>query len=334
MPDLRPSPRRLVVAVATLLMGASVVTAGAAAAAPDRPTTAVLTERGTLLEVVADDFDHGHARTGYGLERSDETFVALEGLSAQEARGLVGKHVRVTGRALGHDRLSATEVAVTASGEESVAAAGETGAATTYKKVAVILVNFTDDTRQPTTPEAMRNRMFGATGSVDAYYQDATDGALGVSGDVFGWLSVTRASASTCDYSAWGNTARSAATDAGADLSRYDHVMYLWPQQSTCSWAGLGQLPGSTSWINGTTTLRTTSHELGHNFGEHHASAARCTEGGATVAIPSAQGSCTPGGVRRSVHGHGRLQHVPAHGLRPRAPGLPVARHDGGRTGG
>ena len=251
------------------------------------------TESGTLLEVVADDFAHGRARTGYGVERGDETFVALEGLSPREARGLVGKKVRVSGRALGRDRMSADEVAVTGSGEESVAAAGETGSAATYKKVAVILVNFTDDTRQPTTPEGMRNRMFGATGSVDAYYQDATDGALGVSGDVFGWLTVTRSSAATCDYSAWGNAARSAATNAGADLSGYDHVMYLWPQQSPCSWSGLGQLPGSTSWINGTTSLRTTSHELGHNFGEHHASAARCTEGGATVAIPSAQGSCT-----------------------------------------
>ena len=69
-----------------------------------------------------------------------------------------------------------------------------------------------------------------------------------MTGDVFGWFTVSRTSTTTCDYSAWGNAARTAATNAGVDLSSYQSVMYYWPQQTACSWAGLGQLPGSTIW--------------------------------------------------------------------------------------
>lgn len=291
MPALRPSPRRLAVCAFTLVAVGS-FSAGAATAAAEDEAPRERTEQGTLLQVVADDFAAGEAYTTYGLERRDQTFVALEGLTPAEARGLVGQEVRVTGRALGRDRLAADQLEATGDGSGGTAG-GESGTAAAYKQVAVILVNFTDDSREPVTRDAMRTRMFGSTGSVDAYYQDSTDGALGLSGEVFGWHTVSRSSTSTCDYSAWGNAARTAATNAGVNLSAYSHVMYLWPHQSACGWSGLGQHPGSTSWVNGSTSLRITSHELGHNFGEHHASSARCTESGTTVTIPSAAGSCS-----------------------------------------
>jgi chitodextrinase len=134
--------------------------------------------------------------------------------------------------------------------------------------------------------------MFTGTQSVDAYYQDVSDGRLGVTGDVFGWFTVSRTSTSTCDYSAWGNAARTAATNAGVDLSSYQSVMYYWPQQTACSWAGLGQLPGSTIWINGYNTMRVLGHELGHNLGEHHAQSQQCSANGSPVSFPGSGVTC------------------------------------------
>ena len=184
--------------------------------------------------------------------------------------------------------------AATGTDETAGTTTAATGTAAAYKRVGVVMVNFTDDPSQPVTPDQLRTTLEGSATDVDDHFQDSSEGALGIDGDVFGWVTVDRTSASSCDYSAWGNAARTAVTASGVDLSGYDHVMYYWPQQSACSWAGLGQLPGTTTWINGSNTTRVLAHEIGHNLGEHHASAAGgCVEGGASVVIPAATTSCT-----------------------------------------
>src|SRR5262249_12471004 len=48
------------------------------------------------------------------------------------------------------------------------------------------------------------------------------------------------------------------------------------PYTSQCDWAGLAELSGHRTWINGELDLRVIGHELGHNFGLHHASSEAC----------------------------------------------------------
>jgi chitodextrinase len=112
---------------------------------------------------------------------------------------------------------------------------------------------------------------------------------MSVTGDVFGYFTLTLPT-NTCDYGGWGTAARQAATAAGVDLAAYTNVVHAFPRQSSCPWGGLGQLPGKYSWINGSMSLYVTSHELGHNFGAHHASTMRCTASGVRVPLSS---SCT-----------------------------------------
>ena len=307
MPDLRPA-RALTRAAAVAPLAAAVVAAvalpsaaspGGFAEAPSAQAAPASTtsETGTLVELVADDFARGVASTEWALQRSKASFVALEGVRAADVRGLVGKKVRVTGKALGRHAIALDGGSIAAAeGSDATqpTVEGTTSAATASKRVAVVMVNFADDPQQPFTAAQVEATLDASSADVEGHFGDSSDGAMSVTGDVFGWHTVSRTSAASCDYSAWGNAASSAVKAAGADLSGYDHVMYLWPQQSACSWAGLGQLPGTTTWINGSNTTRVIAHEVAHNLGEHHASAAgSCTEGGASVVIPSAISSCT-----------------------------------------
>ena len=95
-----------------------------------------------------------------------------------------------------------------------------------------------------------------------------------------------------CDVDQWADQAQAAATADGFDPSANKHIIYAFPRQSSCGgWAGLGELPGTQSWMNGDISTRVVAHELGHNMGLHHASSLTCTSGGTTVAYSS---TCTP----------------------------------------
>ena len=91
--------------------------------------------------------------------------------------------------------------------------------------------------------------------------------------------------------SSGGNDALTAAAlAAGHNLSAYDHVIFAWPQASSCGWAGLGYVPGTYTYNNGSFSLRVIAHELSHNLGIGHASSLTCTSGGTVVALSS---TCT-----------------------------------------
>jgi len=166
--------------------------------------------------------------------------------------------------------------------------------AATPRKVAVILANFSNDTSQPLTQDAARSLIFTDARSTNAYFKEVSFGVrslvgkLRPDGDVFGWFTLA-ASNSPCDYSAWGTAARTAAQNAGVDLTGYDHIVHYFVRATSCSFSGVGQVPGKYTWINGS-SASTISHELGHNFGLHHASSLTCTENGMRVSMG---GSCT-----------------------------------------
>jgi hypothetical protein len=146
------------------------------------------------------------------------------------------------------------------------------------KTVAVLLFNFSNNTAQPWTTSTVRGVVFDNANSVDEYYRDASYGQLALTGDVFGWYTIDASNAG-CTYTTWASQARAKAAAAGVDLSGYQYTVYAFPQASSCGWAGLAYLPGTGSWINGAMTLRVVGHELGHNFGVHHASTLACTGG-------------------------------------------------------
>lgn len=173
--------------------------------------------------------------------------------------------------------------------DASTSSTEATVTATANKTVAVLMLNFSNDTSQPWTASTVRGVVFDNANSVNAYYQDTSNGQLTMSGDVFGWYTIA-ADNSGCAYTTWGNQARTAAINAGVNLSAYQYVVYAFPYTSSCGWAGLAYLPGTNSYINGSMNLRVVAHELGHNYTVHHASAESCTSNGVRVTLSS---TCT-----------------------------------------
>ena len=259
-----------------VLIGLSV--APASGAPPDRRI------EGTLQTIISET---------PGVDGSQREFVALElanGLvielrvSANAKLPPPGSHVAVRGRDDGEAFIAAE------GGIETLGAGTEqtTVPQSNTKKVAVLLVNFVGDTRTPWSQSQVAASFFsdGSAKSVRTYFAEQSYGGMSLSGDVFGYYTIA-ADRSSCAWSTWHRQARDAATAAGVDLSSYTNVVAIWPGQSACTWAGIAYVPGAYSALNNTISWTTASHELGHNFGAHHASSLRCTEAGAPVAIGS-----------------------------------------------
>jgi hypothetical protein len=242
--------------------------------------------RGKLEIRHSDDFARERTQTNYRLVTGGRRIPLT---LARAPRTPSGSRVIVRGRRIG-SRIRGTVLA-----RGLVRAAGVTAGP---RKTAVILVNFaTDATPQPWTPDVVRQRVFTASNSTSAFYSEESygdvslTGKLHADGDVFGWYTIPGPTAG-CDVDAWATQAKAAAAADGFSATGYQHIVYAFPYQASCGgWAGLGELPGRQSWMNGNTSVRVVAHELGHNMGLHHASSLTCSAGGATVAYSS---TCSP----------------------------------------
>ena len=245
---------------------------------------------------------------GWHLVKDDGGSVALDVSDREPADADAGKRARVNGAMKGHKlvvgagglQVSAQSAGAAlrgTSGRVAFAAGGATAGATAQsgsiqalitKKIAVLLINFTTNASQPYTTQQVADAFFGPnpTGSVATFYSEQSYGAWALTGDVFGYYTVAGVT-STCDWSTWGSLARTAAANAGVNLGSYSNVVHLFTGQGTCGWSGLAYLPGTYSFLNGTDSTYVAAHELGHNFGVHHASTTYCTSGGVRVAISS-----------------------------------------------
>ncbi len=158
---------------------------------------------------------------------------------------------------------------------------------TINKRVAVLLVNFARQPSEPWTKEFVEDMYFGPTNSVASYYAELSNGAMEITGSVFGYLTVT-SSLTSCARKTWAAAARSKATAAGINLSGYTNIVYAFPYQPRCWWAGLAvggpRSRQAHNWINGLMSLHVAIHELGHSFGAGHAGTLICTRDGQRVA--------------------------------------------------
>lgn len=167
------------------------------------------------------------------------------------------------------------------------AAAASTG----QKKLAVLLLKFSASDPEPYTVAQAQSVIFSGNNSVANYFAEESYGLMTVTGDVFGYFTIS-VNTSACDYTDVGNKARAAAAAAGIDLSSYTQIQYV-HNNLPCGWAGLAYVPGRDSWLNQALGLRVSAHELSHNYGVHHASTMSCTEGGVRVAISANSANCT-----------------------------------------
>src|SRR3954447_15953813 len=157
----------------------------------------------------SDDFAHGRTHTGYRLVQGHRrTPLVL----ARAPRTPSGTRVVVRGRRVG-SKIRASSVRA----RGIVRAAGVTAGKRT---TAVILLNFTSDTRTPWTPAFVRQRVFTDPDSVSAFYEEESYGDVSLTGelhddgDVFGWYTIG-VPTSGCNVDQWADQAEQSAEADG-----------------------------------------------------------------------------------------------------------------------
>lgn len=154
------------------------------------PLSRRATIEGQLVVLHADDFGRGKSADSHAVMTDAGDFVATDLSRVRGIDRLVGRRVRLAGEASASEfvatsDLGAGDAAMTAGSEPS-----STEAAATTRRIAIILVNFTNDRSQPWTSEFVSNTVFGAVNSVAAYYREVSYGTTSLGGTVFGWLTI------------------------------------------------------------------------------------------------------------------------------------------------
>lgn len=252
---------------------------------------------GSLESHVSDNFATGVSKNRIFLKLSDQASTRLEvhltDLAAKlgDLQNLVGKTVKASGTQVGGHLVVSQKSSVQAAG--GTTSGGTTQAATTaisgVQKTLAILVNFTDRNVECSAPD-VEARLFGTTGvTMNTMFQSTSLGKVSFTGNAVGPLNINYASSGACDYNAWMTAAKAAAKSAGFDPAQYAKVTMVMPGGSSCGWAGLGYMPGTTTWVAACSATGVYAHELGHNLGFHHA---------ATPSSEYGDGSDTMGGAR------------------------------------
>lgn len=168
----------------------------------------------------------------------------------------------------------------------------------------------TDPSMAQYDPAEIQSRLTSSASSSGAMLYAQSDGQVSLTGlngpdaDVSDWFTLgttmPRLASGACDANTIRTQALAAATTAGDSPGSYDHVMIVFPYTTACSWAGLGQVGGKITWINGffqndaVVDSAVAAHEIGHNLGVQHASSLACTQPSAdpSVAVLTST-SCT-----------------------------------------
>jgi hypothetical protein len=229
------------------------------------------------LEVIA-ECDENDGRNLFYLNTEKERFELYFAVKA-ERELLTGANITVKGVRVGN-AFAVGEDSLQIDRDNSQSAELEILSNTTgEQKLLVLLVNFQNNTSQPYTIDQVNNLIFNHSNSssVTNFYREVSFGQTWLAGDTRGWFTLNMTDG--CDYARIASNAKSAAQNAGINLSAYNRFMYIYPA-SGCGYSGLGTLGGNETWINGTLTRQNISHELGHNFGLNHARFLDC---GSTV---------------------------------------------------
>ena len=158
--------------------------------------------------------------------------------------------------------------------------AGHAAGTTIHHTTAVVILDAPGQQNPTATKTAVMQQVFGVNApdqySVKKYWLTQTNGRLvlagmrNTQGDVFGPYTVQHA----CDINLGPQEAQTQAQKKGIDLYAYQSTIWMMPD-SCGGGPGSATQPGSQVFVSGLDRY-VIDHELGHNFGNPHASSLRC----------------------------------------------------------
>ncbi len=247
--------RRHVLQPLIALALAALFAAPVAAVEPGGASRETLT--GTLDALYVETFHESHPGPRFELRtKAGSIPVAFADGSPED---LAGAKVKLTGRRVGKRLEVASgrpgrDFEVLASAQETTssdAGAGADGAsgtfstaATTTKNLAIVLINFKDNTSAPFAKSAVQSALSGSTTSIKAFFEEESKSRWSVTGTVFGWYTIDTPS-TTCDWTNWTTYGANAVAAAGGSLSSYTNVLYVVPKTTSCGWAGVAYVNGN-----------------------------------------------------------------------------------------
>jgi hypothetical protein len=220
------------------------------------------------------------------------------------------------------------------------ATAASPAAATSARSALVILVTWAQGNGSPATPPDTMTPATAAEriGNDDsAWYQAVSNGEFGGwTATATDWLTIDppvmdpSPGCSNTFRASMQASANAAAKALGYDVDSYDTVIYYFSFVPQCIWSG--HTYATNIWLNGTMSMSTTLHELGHTLGLDHAKSLICWDP-FWVRVPlagycnvdeygdwySTMGCCNAGGLAAGVKAArgwmpGRVADVPSWG--------------------
>jgi hypothetical protein len=279
------SAHRVPMAFAMAVLAAAVLNFPARADQSRAANETAISVTGELIVAVADDFPGKRAQRVYFLsDKRDGRTYQLDLARPPRATGRSGAVLTLHG-VLRSGRLLLDEESVqlleaSASTQQSTTTTTLSGNLTpdargsAVRQVLVMVGKFNDVSVSCSSSDLDLALFTDPNGrSVDALFRETSLGQVGFSGTVTAPLVVNDTATGKCDTGAWTTALDTAARAAGLDPSRYQHNVYVFPKESSCS-VGVGSVGGDPGrvWVERCELPDAFAHELGHNLGMNHSS--------------------------------------------------------------
>ncbi|TKB43201.1 Ig-like domain-containing protein [Thalassotalea mangrovi] len=231
---------------------------------------------GAVEVIYEDDANNGIAQVQYRLMQNGRKFVIKPTLPGQLKGLTTDQHIEISGLHLPVDDSESYLLLEQGDTAQTSQLVTPQGASITLgeQKTLVMLINFQDNAEvKPWSVEETSDLVFNR---VDAFIRENSYGKTWLTGEVLDFT--TLPIAQTCDSWVIYTASREALSTQGIDVYDFDKIIYIFPENSACGWTGKGTLGGNPgrTYINGSFTLNTVGHELGHNLGLQHANAFEC----------------------------------------------------------